>query len=243
MKIKISYILFLFWLLSCTSETISTDTLQDVITANVHLQQDEVIACAASKQNDNQTTYVFYYPIPNATNIQYFETESVHVDKNDFSKYKKVSLEKEAVFNGYLERFVRNNTKEVWCVVTYHSEGKFHKSNPILLKHQSKPTEWTDKLAIDFSEPLSPKFTWEDGTVKENVIYFQVVADATSNLLSGTYTYEKSFQYYNLSNVVLNITRTPPPSLLKNQDYIFTMMGVSEDNWVNLVIQKNFEAK
>ena len=67
-----------------------------------------------------------------------------------------------------------------------------------------------------------------------------MVTDAQNNLLSGTYTYEKLFTYYNLENVVLNVTRENPPSLLSNNSYSFTMMGVSLDNWVNLVIQKDF---
>ena len=47
-------------------------------------------------------------------------------------------------------------------------------------------------------------------------------------------------KYYQLENVVLNVTRETPPPLLSNNSYSFTMMGVSLDNWVNLVIQKDF---
>ena len=50
------------------------------------------------------------------------------------------------------------------------------------------------------------------------------------------------FQYYKLDNVVLNVTRETPPALQLGMNYGFTLMGVSEDNWVNLVIEKNFEA-
>ncbi|OSY87158.1 hypothetical protein WH52_12900 [Tenacibaculum holothuriorum] len=237
------YIIVFLVLGACSSDDPTIHTLQDLIQVNSHLQQDEVIACAASKKDNNQIAYVFYYPIPTATNIQYFETENTQVDKNNFSLYKPIDLPKEDVFNGYLGRFVRDNNKETWCIVTYMSNGKFHKSNPILLKHQNKPTEWTDNVTIDSNSSLSSKFYWEDGTVKENAIYFQVLTDASNNLLSGTYTYEKCFQYYNTSNVVLNVTRNEPPNLIANNEYHFTMMGVSEDNWVNLVIQKSFKVE
>jgi len=61
------------------------------------------------------------------------------------------------------------------------------------------------------------------------------------NLISGTYTYDRAFTVYDLSNVVLNITDTTfVPTLEPNQNYNFTMMGVSEDNWVNLFIRKTF---
>ena len=229
---------------NCTSESIDeVSNLQELIDIKSYLKQDEVIACAASKKDEEKTSFIFYYPIPSATNIQYFESESVNIDKDDYSLYKPVELKKEAVFNGYLERFVREGTEEVWCIVTYQSNGKFHKSNPIRLKHQTKPTEWSDNVTIDNSDSLQPKFIWNDGNVKENAIYFQVISDVENDFISGTYTYDKWFQYYNLSNVVLNITRKPPPSLTKGNNYNFTMMGVSEDNWVNLVLQKKIKAE
>lgn len=149
-------------------------------------------------------------------------------------------MPKEGVFNGYLERFIRNNTKEVWSIVTYKTNGKIHKSNPIRLKHQSKPTEWSTNVSIDLSQNTSPKFTWNDGVIKENAIYFQVITNANNDLLSGTYTYDKWFQYYNLDNVVLNVTRNTPPEIVSGQEYNFVMMGVSIDNWVNLVILNKF---
>jgi len=58
--------------------------------------------------------------------------------------------------------------------------------------------------------------------------------------LSGTYTFEQHFSYYVLDNVVLNITEETPPVLETATPYNFTLMGVSEDNWVNLFIQKSF---
>ena len=138
---------------------------------------------------------------------------------------------------------MRVSSTETWCIITYKTEGKFHKSNPIRLKNTTKPTEWNDNVALDNTQNLMPKFSWIDGKVKENAIYFQVITDSENNLLSGTYTYEKCFQYYNLSNVVLNVTRNTPANLVQGKDYGFTMMGVSEDNWVNLVIQKKIKAE
>jgi len=221
---RIRYIsVFIFCMLnfSCTENTIDVPkNLKEYIVENSHLQLDEVIACAASDELNIAISYIFYYPIPSAKNIQYFETDNISVNKDDFSNYKKVNLPTEKVFNGYLERFIRDNKKEVWCIVTYESEGKFHKSNPIRLKHQTKPTEWSNEVMVDTFKTLNPKFIWEDGSVKENVIYFQVITEENNNLLSGTYTFETCFEYYNLSNVVLNITRTQPPNLIAdNQKY------------------------
>ena len=238
-------IIICFSFFSCSSDDDVTvpRTLAEFIAVSSYQSENEVIACAASKSGDDNTSYIFYYPIPDATEIRYFETSSIDDDKNDFSLYNEKKLDSESIFNGYLGRFVRNSSTESWCIVTYKSNGKFHKSNPIKLKNQTLPTEWTDSVSIDESASLEPKFTWEDGAIKENTIYFQVVTNSDNDLLSGTYTYDKWFQYYDLSNVVLNVTRETPPALVLDNEYNFTMMGVSEDNWVNLVIQKTFTAK
>lgn len=227
---------------SCTKEKaiVNPDNLQEYLNLNSGLGIDEVVACAASAEFDATTSYVFYYPIIGATEIQYFETENSTVNESDFSNYHRIELTKEGVFNGYLERFVRVNAKETWSIVTYKANGKIHKSNPIRLKHQSKATEWITNVDIDYTQNTSPKFSWQDGAVKENAIYFQVVTDENNNLLSGTYTYDKWFQYYSLDNVVLNITRETPPILKLNHEYNFVMMGVSLDNWVNFVIINKF---
>lgn len=245
----IKKLLFFFIFLMCFSCAKDSDvfeprTLADFISINSHQPENEVIACAASKSGDNNTSYIFYYPIPKSSEIRYFETSSIDDDKNDFSLYKEKKLTNEGVFNSYLGRFIRTSSTEAWCIVTYIYDGKLYKSNPIKLKNQTKPTEWTNLVSIDISSSLEPKFTWVDGSVKENEIYFQVITDSENNLLSGTYTYDKWFQYYKTSNVVLNVTReTPPPVLIVDNEYNFTMMGVSKDNWVNLVIQKPFTAK
>jgi len=43
------------------------------------------------------------------------------------------------------------------------------------------------------------------------------------------------------SNVVLNIReQNPYPDLHSNSSYFFTLMGVSEDNWVSLIGEKEF---
>ena len=245
MRNKIGYIIIIYIVFcSCTSMSMyEVNNLQKLINIKSYLKQKEVIACAASKKNEKNTSFIFYYPIPSATNIQYFETEDISVDKDDYSLYKPVELKKEAVFNGYLERFVRESIKEVWCIVTYESNGSFHKSNPIRLKNQTIQTEWSDNVIVDNVISLHPKFSWNDGSIKENTIYFQVITDVGNNFISGTYTYDKWFQYYNLSNVILNITRKSPPNLIKGNDYNFTMMGVSKDNWVNLVLQKKIKVQ
>lgn len=239
---KITLFLILLISISCTKEklVIVPQNLQEYLNLNSGLLADEVIACAASDAFDTSISYIFYYPLNGATEIQYFETENTSVNEKEFSLYKRRELPREGVFNGYLERYVRNDVNEVWSIVTFKTNGKLHKSNPIRLKNQTKPTEWNYQVTIDSTENTSPKFSWQDGIYKENAIYFQVVSTINHDLLSGTYTNDKWFQYYKLDNVVLNITTKKPPVLEVDSEYNFLMMGVSLDNWVNLVIDKRF---
>lgn len=244
----IKNILVLFGILLCfscsESNTITeSENLKEYLITNNTKALDKVIACAASKNAMTTISYVFYYPIPGATNIQYFETANTLVDKDNYELYTPLELEKETVFNGYLERFVRKSDTESWCIVTYETKGKINVSNPIKLKNATKPTEWTSAAIINMEASLMPQFSWEDGVIQENAIYFQVVSTSEDDLLSGTYTYDRWFQFYKLNNVVLNITDETLPVLNINQKYSFTMMGVSEDNWVNLVLQKTFIAQ
>jgi len=169
--------------LSCSENNIIPEpkSLQEYIAFNEHKILDEVIACAASKNIENDISYIFYYPIEATTNIQYFETKNTLVDKDNFELYEPVVLEKEDVFNGYLERFIRNGDTESWCVVTFETEGRIHVSNPIKLKNANKPTEWSTEVTVNTETVLMPKFLWEDGITKENAIYFQVISNAKND--------------------------------------------------------------
>jgi hypothetical protein len=230
-----------------------TDTLASYIEENASLPliRDSLIACAAGGQedfmvNDERPISIFYYPEGNAANFLYFETETIAVNPDDLSQYRKKDLPDAPILNGYLRHFSRAAiTENIWCRVSFIKDGQLHISNAIRLKYNDLPTEFNPELlAINQAETLSPIFNWQDGRIAENAIYFQVISDADNNLLSGTYTYEKTFQFYNLDNVVLNIRDiTPPPTLAAEEDYTFLMMTVSTDNWVNLIIEKGFDTR
>jgi len=108
------------------------------------------------------------------------------------------------------------------------------------LKHLTQNTVFTDAISIDQGVSGMPLFNWPNLATEADAIYFQVITDETNELLSGTYTFETQFQYYLLDNVVLNITEETPPDLIINESYSITLMGVSEDNWVNVFGQTGF---
>ncbi|WP_271783615.1 hypothetical protein [Aquimarina algiphila] len=238
--ISIITVLFL-GILSCKNDdnsAIADDSLASLIKDNT-INVDNVIACASGSANATEII-AYVYPRPGATDIRYYETVSVDDDKNDYQKYSQISIESTDFFNGYLKKFTRTTAEEKWVIITFFENNELHLSNPIRLKHLTKPTEFSNNVMVNSMEEGMPVFTWENGVFEDNKIYFQIISDISNELLSGTYTFEKQFQYYKLDNVVLNITQEPPPELDAMNQYDFTLMGVSEDNWVNLFIEKSF---
>ena len=228
-------------LLSCSKDDEMVQTLATYIEDKI-IEVGGVIACAASHE-DTGEVLTFFYPEKGATNIRYYETLNNQVDEANFSNYTQITLESEPVFNGHLGVFTKNISNEKWVIISFELNGEIKVSNPIKTKQISKPTIWNDMVTINQSETRMPDFMWEDNPKGDNAIYFQVVSDKNDNLLSGTYTYENQFQYYNTRNVVLNVTTQTPPDLILNENYNFTLMDVSLDNWVNWVIQKPFIAE
>ena len=230
-------------LLTCTDRDDireeSLTTLQDVVSA-ISFETGSVIACASGSENENEVV-VYFYPRPGVINIRFFETETTAVDPNDFSKYVEQSVNPTGIFNGYLQAITTRYVTERWVIVSFLEDDVLQLSNPIRLKHLTSNTSFEESVEIDFATPTQPIFNWNTLSNPNDAIYFQVVSDQEQNLLSGTYTFDTQFQYYELGNVVLNITRDTPPTLMPGDTYGFTVMGVSEDNWVNfLVLQQPF---
>jgi len=238
---KLSKFVILFFVIaSCSNDdTIENDTLASYAAHRV-TENGAVIACAASEMNSNNIL-VFYYPELGASNIKLFETQDTSVDHTQFSNYSQVMRNSLPVFNGYLEKHITSSDIEKWVIVTFELDNEIKISNPIRIKQILKPTIWTEDVSISQVQVGTSDFTWTDNAFGDNAIYFEVISDAQDNLLSGTYTYENQFQYYNTTNVVLNITQQVPPALVSGETYNFTLMDVSLDNWVNTVVQKSFQ--
>lgn len=240
------YIVCLFLFFSCSSSDEPGDIVKELQTLATIVEQsaveiDNVIAIASGSSNANEVV-AYVYPRGDATALKYWETPDITADKNDYTVYTQVDLNAEDFFNGYLKTFTRETTVERWVIISFRESGKLHISNPIRLKHISQNTLFSGTINIDQTTVGAPIFNWDSLASPLDSRYFQVVSNGTNDLLSGTYTTETSFQYYELDNVVLNITTVTPPSLISGNDYSFTLMSVGEDNWVNNRINFPFAA-
>lgn len=240
MKVLKIITVFLF-VVSCSNnddDLITDPTLADYL-SNKKIEAGGVVACSASGVEEN-SIFTFYYPKAGASNIKFFETESIDLEKLEYSNYKQKTLESEPVFNGYLGRFTSTASNEKWIIITFELDDEIKVSNPIHSKHISKPTVTNDLVTVNQDIALMPKFTWQANAFGDNAIYFQVLSTSDDDLISGTYTIENNFQFYNTDNVVFNITPETQLPLKNNTPYNFTLMDVSEDNWVNLISKTSF---
>lgn len=245
----IIYCTLFFAIVSCQSDDTvepmnidNTVRLSDVL-ENRTIETGAVIACAASDVTNTDIVNVYYYLEEGATNVRFFETNTTNVDKDDYTSYNELVINSTTLFEGFIYQFTRTFAEDQWVIVSFELNGEVKLSNPIRTKNSTKSTVWTDEVAINQEASKMPKFTWEDNANGDNAIYFQIVSTVDNGLLSGTYTYENQFQYYDTSNVVLNISEENPPGLTIDNSYKFTLMDVSEDNWVNTVIQDIFVAQ
>lgn len=121
---------------------------------------------------------------------------------------------------------------EKWIIVTFEVDKKLHISDPIFLDPLKRPTKDINNKIQITETGTTPNFDWTTDETEGNVIYFSLVTDSTNQLFSGTYTTDKMWTFYELSNVTLNFTPTFKPTLNPNGNYRCVHMGVDANNWV-----------
>jgi hypothetical protein len=241
---RLKYIIVCLFLNACSSENtldLNTDNntvLSQFLSSKVY-QEDAIIACAASTENNTNLVSVYFYPEEGSSNFRLYATDHLEMDSQDFSAYNYIDLETKSLFNGAL-RFFETDANAAWFTVVYNIAETVNVATPIKNKKMTQPSKWTDAVEINQEETGMPLFSWEVLSDENNAIFFEVLANENLDLISGTYTYDASFQFYKLDNVVLNITQNLPTELVSGNNYIFTVMDVSLDNWVNQVIMAPF---
>lgn len=250
--IKPSFFFLLVLIYSCTEndvQTVKTDvSLAKYLQDNKQFTTSDVLIACAASQPTTETDYaqfpisVFFLPVTGASDFRYFESDEVSIAIKDYAKFNEKPVTSDPVFNGYLRRFKNSTIKQdVWGIVTYKVGTVIHICRAIRIKHYTKPTQFAPELVTVTNDATFPEFRWTDGVIAENEIYFQVVSNTAGDLISGTYTYEKKFKFYDLTNVVINIRDVnPKPLLAAKTNYNFLLMAISQDNWVNLISIKPF---
>lgn len=241
---KLKYVIICLIVNACTSDDnaelvlINDTILSQFLSAVVH-EEDAVIACAASSEKNTNLVNVYFYPEEGASQFKLYETNESEIEGKDFSRYNFINLETKPLFNGAL-RFFETTSNAAWFTVVYQVEDVVKVATPIRNKKSNQPSQWVNEVNINQQETGMPLFSWDILSEENNAIFFEVLTTESSDLISGTYTYNNQFQYYKLDNVVLNITPNTPSNLISGNNYIFTVMDVSIDNWVNQVIMTPF---
>ncbi|WP_299102103.1 hypothetical protein [uncultured Winogradskyella sp.] len=240
----LKYLVLIFLIASCGNDD-SSMLIEDLNSLSIYIEgriieNGAVIACAGNTENNIETVDIFFYPENGASNFRLYETTSLTVDPNDVLNYNRVFLEDTPVFNGYLRKFTGDFNSERWFIVSFEIDGEIKLSNPIRIKNETQPSLYSTQIIINQDIPQMPLFTWSVNSEENNAIFFEVLSTIDNDLISGTYTFETQFQYYDTSNVVLNITNGTPPNLVQGEDYKMTIMDVSEDNWINEIFVSQF---
>lgn len=250
MKQLLIIALAVFSLYACKKKELSSNHasygLQVYLDSKAYMPTGSVIACAggtsSSFMGDSENPIsVMFYVEEGATNFRFYETNSVNIDSSDYNKYFPKDYEVTNLFNGVMKRFRHPSlSDERWGIVTYETEGKVHVSDPIRIKAAVTPTEDISPIVTIIESGVNPEFDWSFENEPNNVIYFSVVSDKEDNMISGTYTNNKFWTFYSLSNVVLNVTPNPNPALSPDSEYNYNMMGISDDNWVHTFVSRTF---
>ncbi len=218
----------------------------------------DLIACAAGghmsmKTGAAEPVSVFFYPKDKATDIRIFEAKSLQTDTLDFANFEEKRWPVDPVFNGYLRRYRTDYLKrETWMVITSVTNDTLHTSGMIHLRVDTQPTK-IDMMGVSMAEATDGlQFQWPDDSTAAaqftdsspaDAVYFEVVSNSAGDLVSGTYTRQPNFTFYDTKNVFINIRDIdPPPSLESGQNYEFMVMAVSGDNWVNRILKREFVA-
>lgn len=223
-------------LTGCNKEKEESD-LERFIAQSKGLSEDFLIACAAGNENEfmgNSTRpiSVFFYNVDGASSAELY-VKSEEGNKDDYCNYQKSSEVPEVLFNGRMGRFsVSTEYTARWVIVAYKTGTTYNVSDPILIRSDTHATKDISDKLVQSGDSLQPAFNWHADYVKGNVIYFSLISNDANDFVSGVYTTEKEWQFYDLSNVVLNVTPTTNPVLSSQENYTYTHMGVGADNWV-----------
>jgi len=219
---------------------------------NLTEQPDSLIACAFSgdhtflPQGVGADVRVLSYSYFLEGEFLYFHSTDRVAASSDLSHYAyRRPLGARNVANGFFEvlPMVQPAAGTFERMIVARVIGpKIYLSNVIFIKGEDTLTATLrGALAVENASSGNPGFSWPTAP-GDNVIYFQLLTNGNDRVVSGTYTTEPGFTYYQTDNVVLNVSPGTPPASLpaSNGPYRMTVMGVGANNWVNFIRDTEF---
>lgn len=233
--LALSLILFLF---SCGES--DSNSLQDFIDNKE--SSDELVACAATYlvfpiSGFEYRTAVYYKTLPGQSNLQLWYSEEY---SQSIENYKLIESSDQPQFSGFLG-LIEDERQTGAFIVSVNVGDEIIYSKPIEILTLDTKTVIDDAITIDFAQNLEPTFTWPTSSVDDQSIYFHLIVDLEQEeAISGTYSYETNFTFYDLQNVVFNVTEKVDPVLEPNKEYLIQIMDVSDNNWVTKISRTTF---
>ncbi|MDA9773425.1 hypothetical protein N9B82_00595 [Saprospiraceae bacterium] len=199
---------------------------------------DNLVACAASPENSDISTYIWHKTIANATDLRLWYSDTY---TQVLADYEEEELSNSSLFQGFMGRFDSQKKSGAYIVSVNVDEAFIH-SKPIEILSETQSTIWGPPVFVDQTKPLEPRFDWQPSTFDSESIYFHLLVNTDQDdAISATYSYDPYFQFYDTTNVVFNVTEKLNPTLEAERNYQLTLMQVSGNNWVSAVTARTFD--
>lgn len=232
----------LITVLFVSCDKIKVQTLEEFMTAQTLSPSDDLVACAASTLVLSMDfppvhTMVYYKTVEGQGDIKVWYSEAF---SQDFSKYQEITVNDVRIHNNFMGSALMN-LQSGSIIVSTSTEDEFIYSKPIEILSDEITTVIHTDVEVDLANGLNPFFTWPESTVDSESIYFHLIVDMVNDdAITGTYSYENTFTFYDLNNVVFNVTEKENPELLSNTNYLMQVMHVSDNNYVTKITRAEF---
>lgn len=230
-------------ILSCSEESgidAALKNLQNVIENQQH-SKNALQGFGVKQKNSANFSEIIFYSNHTDTDFKIYASDSININPNNFSEYTLINYT-EILTHPIDSHYVYNleGNTEKWVIVTEETTDNLLVSEPIKINITSSPTNYHNDLSISKRSLGRAKFDWLDKPDDLNKLFLEILENEDGEINSITYTKENTFTYFNLSNVVTNLSPTDPPQLIENNTYKITVMSIDENNWVKSVIEKEF---
>lgn len=234
-------LLFLITYTACAPESPSDSDLQ-AYSQFFGLVESDVVSCASTyfvptATNDSDRAIVYYRTIEGQQDVRLWYSDT---SDSDFEKFKPLITTETNLLSGFMGSFEISKTIGT-IILTLTVGDELHYCEPIHLNSTTQSTAINSSISV--SQPISttPTFKWEESLIDPSSIYFQLITiKGEPKAISATYTYETNFTFYDLSNVVFNVTDSLNPTLQSGLEHEIILMSVSDDNWVTEIGRLEF---
>ncbi|WP_111682239.1 hypothetical protein [Winogradskyella tangerina] len=206
-------------------------------------QTDAIFTFAGNDLANSDHTNIYAVIEEGASDIKFYETDTPNINEQDLYRYLLMEIQPTLISDAKIKTFRHTFLRDEWIIMTYKIEDKIKLSSPIRINNLFRQTDYIEDIVIDQGMSGSANFEWSVQSAENNAFFFEIMKDQNDAVLSLTFTNDSHFQYFDLTNVTLNLSQNVPPNLVQDENYEFTVLDIGLDNWINTVHSRAFIAE